>query len=259
MPVLAIFAGITGFFLRNTEIISVFDNATGLPERNAAVTLVLIVFTCVFMVAAIVFAVRTSMKYSALGRFDNAFGTDGFAYPVAVTVISVVWFVATVIRYLTLNSSGDVPATELIFAILSALSAISSAFFAIEMYKNPRRKTVFALSIVPTLFMCFWLIMLYRENASNHVLLSYAYKCLAIMSATLGFYFTSGFVYGKSPVGKAIISYCASVYFCLVTLADDNPVPIKLIFGAIAAVNVIYSSMLVRNLQSKLHADGLPR
>ena len=251
LPFFSILAGGAGFFIRSAELSSVFDRVTGLPARGAFVTYALIVLTAAVLIAAVVFAIRTSVKYVSLDGFDNAFGTDGFSYPIAFTVIGVVWFGAAVSRYLGFSSDGDVPATELIFAILSVLSAVSLVFFAIEMYKNPRRKLVFALSIVPTLFMCFWLVVLYRENASNHILLIYAYQCLAIIAATLGFYFTSGFVYGKSPVGKAIVSYVASIFFCMVTLADDHPLAIRLVFVAIVAVNVLYSSMLVSNLQRK--------
>jgi len=111
--------------------------------------------------------------------------------------------------------------------------------------------------VVPILFMCFWLIVMYKQNATNPVLLSYCYYCLAIMASTLSFYYTAGFVFKKPAPGKTIFAYLASIYFCLVTLADEHPVSIKLIFAAVVAVNVVYSSMLIRNLRPKDSADVL--
>ena len=251
IPFFALLAGIGGFFLRMSELMNVFDRVTELPERGAALSAVLAGVSAAVVVAAVIFALRTSLRYTAQYGFDDAFGTDSYAYPIAFTAIGVVWLVATIIHFLNLNSEGAVTRADLIFAVMSALSAVSLVFFTIEMYKNPRRKSTFVLSLVPTLFLCFWLILLYRENASNPVLLSYAYKCLAIMSAALGFYFSSSFVFGKPAVGKAIVSYVASIYFGCVTLADNHPMGIILIFSAIVVMNILYLSMLIRNLSKK--------
>ena len=251
IPFLALVAGLTGFFLRLTELINVYDRATGLAERGAPLTMVLIAVSAAVLIAAGVYAVRTSMRYTALEGFDDAYGVDSFAYPIAFTVIGFVWLAATVSHYLGLSSSGEATGPDTVFAVMSSLAAVSLVFFTVEMYKNPRRKTAFVLSLVPTLFLCFWLILVYRENASNPVLLSYAYKCLAIMSAALGFYFSSGFVFGKPAVGKVLVSYIAAIYFGLVTLADDHPMSIIMIFSVIVVVNVLYLSMLIRNLQRR--------
>ena len=119
------------------------------------------------------------------------------------------------------------------------------------MFQDSRRKAPFALSVVPTLFVCFWLILMYRQNASNPVLLDYIYKCLALVTSALSFYFTSGFLYGKPAPGKAIFTYFAAIYFCTVTLADDHPLSIKIIYFAMIAVNIVHSSMLLKNLKRK--------
>jgi len=251
MPIFALLAGAAGFFLRLTEIISVFDSRTGLPERGASITYLLIAFSILFLALAMIFSIRIAVKRSAPSGFENAFGTDPLTYPFTFAIIGLVWLGATVKYFIDVNAAGSVPMAELYFSILSALSAISVTFFAIEMYQDPRRKTTFALSIVPTLFMCFWLVALYRQNASNPVLLSYAYQCLAIISSALGFYFTSGFVYNKPAPGKTVFFYFAAIFFCFVTLADGHVLTIRIIFAALIAMNVVYCSKLLRNLEKK--------
>jgi energy-converting hydrogenase Eha subunit E len=228
-----------------------FDEYTGLPQRGAEITFALIVFSIAFLFIIFMFSLRSTVKHKALNGFENAFGTDPIAYPIAFSVIGAVWLGATVMYYKNLDMSWPLPATEMVFLILSGLSAVSIVLFAIEMYQDPRRKSKFALSIVPSLFSCYWLIIIYRENAANPVLLSYCYLCLAVIASALGFYFTSGFVYNKPAPGKAIFCYFSAVYFCFVTLADKHILSIKLIIIALIAVNTFYASMLIRNLQWK--------
>lgn len=250
MPFFALLAGAAGFCMRLTERWNVFD-AAGLPERGASITLVLIAFSAVFLLIALLFAIRAGVKYRSPSGFENAFGTDPLTYPFVFSLIGIVWLGATVKYFFDLNSAGGASIGELCFVILSALSAISTAFFAIEMYQDPRRKMVFTLTVVPTLFLCFWLILMYKQNAANPVLLSYCYQCLAIIAAALGCYYTSGFVYRKPYHGKAIFAYMAAIYFCFVTIADKQPMTTRLIYAAIIAVNLIYLSMLIRNLRRK--------
>jgi len=251
VPFLAVLAGVGGLYLRLSEHSNVFNAVTGLPERNAATTFALIILSVVSILGITLFAVRVAAKHKALPGFESAFGTDPFAYPVIFIAIGIVWLVGTFLYYIALNTQGDITMIDVFFIVFSSLSAISVSFFAIEMYQDSRRNAPYALSVVPTVFMCFWLIFVYRQNASNPVLLSYIYQCLAIIASALSFYFTSGFLYGKPAPGKAVVSYYAAIYFCFVTLADGHPLGIILVFCALIAANLVHSTMFLWNLQSK--------
>ena len=251
LPFCAILAGIGGLHLRLSERLNVIDTITGLPERNAPTTIWLIVLSLVFMLFILVFAIRVAVKHKALPGFENAFGTDPSAYPIIFIFIGVLWLVGTYLYFSYLNTNNAVTSIDIYFLIFSALSAVSVTFFAIEMYQDSRRIAPYALSIVPTVFMCFWLIFVYRQNASNPILLSYIYQSFAIIASALSFYFTSGFLYGKPAPGRAVLTYYAAIFFCIVTLADDHPLGVKLIFCALIAANLVHSTMLVKNLQRK--------
>jgi len=251
VPVLAVLAGVGGFFLRLSERANVFDAVTGLPGRNAATTYTLIIVTAAFMVGILIFAIVAASKHKALPGFENAFGTDPFMYPVVFILIGVAWFVGTFLYFSGLNTSSEFTVMDIVFIVFSALSAVSITFFAIEMYQDSRRNAPYALSVVPTLFMCFWLIFIYRQNASNPVLLSHIYQCFAVIASALSFYFTSGFLYGKPAPGKSIVAYYAAIYFCIVTLADGHQTGINIIFCALIAANIVHSSMFLWNLERK--------
>ena len=250
VPFFTVLAGVGGYYLRLSERMNVFD-AQGLPARNAATTFWLIILSVAFMAVIVIFAIIASSKNKALPGFENAFGTDPFSYPIIFVLIGILWVVGTYMYFSGLNAAELLAANDIYFIVFSALSAISVTFFAIEMFQDSRRKAPYALSVVPTVFMCFWLIMMYRQNASNPILLSYVYQCFAIVASALSFYFTSGFLYGKPAPGKAIVTYYAAIYFCAVTLADDHPLGIKLIFVALIVANIVHSSMLLRNLQRR--------
>jgi hypothetical protein len=252
IPFFVLLAGIIGFMLRLMELSQVFDAVTGFPERGAPISMALIGFSGLIVIAAIFFAIFVVVRNTAQIDFDNAFGTDTFLFPAIYIAVGTVWLVASIIYYFTHNAMEDARIVDLIFSILSSVSAISIIFFAVEAFKDPRRKVISTLSLISTLFMCFWLMIIYRENASNPILLSYAYICLSVVFVALGFYFSSSISFGKPIIGKPIVCYAAAAYFCIVTLADDHPMSIKLIIGALAFLSLFNLSCLVRNLQRKI-------
>ena len=251
MPFLALLAGGAGFVFRRLELVYVFDAVTGLPTRGAVVTYTLIAICAAFALIALLFSIFVACKRNAPRGFENSFGTDGLSYPFSFGIIGLIWLGATIVNFLNMRQTGTVLLTDIYFTVLSAIAAISVSFFAVEMFQDGRRKSVYALSVIPTLFMCFWLVMLYRDNATNPILLSFAYKCLAIITSALGFYFTSGFVYGKPAPGKTLFFYFTAILFCFVTIADNHTMMVRIIFAAILAMNVLYSSKLIRHLRIK--------
>jgi len=255
VPFFAIIAGVAGFNLRVSELMYVFNVTTGLPYRNAVTTVWLVSLTVLFLFCIIVFAAKAAAKHMALPGFESAFGTDPFIYPLLFVLVGITWVIGTFMYFSFLNTHNSVTLNDIYYIAFSIIAAVSTVFFAIEMYKDSRRNAAYVLSVIPTVFMCFWLIFLYMHNASNPVLLSYVYQCFAIVASALCFYFTSGFLYGKPAPGRAIVAYYSSVYFCFVSLADNIPTGIKVVYCSIIAVNLIHATMLIRNLQRKEEYD----
>jgi len=249
IPLLAIAAGVVGFFLRHTELRDIFVD--GLPERGAQITFLLIAFSSAIAFLVLIFSVIVGLRCVSPRGYENVFGADIVSYPVFFFVAGLVWLVATIVHFVNVPTTDGFPTAEIYFTVLSALSAVSLAVFAIETYQEPRKRAKLALSLVPSLFMCFWVILLYRRNASNPILLSYAYFCLALLTSTLGFYLTCGFVFNKSAPGKTIFFCLVAIFFCGVTLADDHTLAIRLILVSILAVNFANSMFLIRNLKPR--------
>jgi len=251
MPLFALLSGAAGFYLRLNELWHVFDARTGLPERGAFETITLLAASGAFLLLFLLFSIRVAVKHTSPKGFENSYGTHPLTYPFTFAIIAMVWLGASVKHFLDQISMESMQMVEIYYAVLSALAAVSVALFAIEMYQDPRRKMTFAMSIVPTIFMCFWLGIMYRNNASNPILLAYVYQFLAIISSALAFYFTSGFVYNKPSPATTLFFYFAAVYFCFVTLADGHAITVKLVFCSILAMNMVYSAKLIRHLCRK--------
>ena len=252
IPLFVLLAGLAGALLRIEELSVVFDAVTGFPERNSTITLALVALSIFVIFVVIIYAVIAAVKCNVASDFDNAFGTDSFIYPTIYIVGGIVWLGATIVFFINLNVMSGIETLDVVFTVFSAMSAISIMIFAVEVYKNPRRKLISMLSLMPTLFTCFWLVLIYRDNASNPVLLDYAYACLAMIFAALGFYFTSAFAFGKPAKIKPIVCYSAAIYFSFVKIVDDFPMSIKLIIGTIILLNFFNLSALLRNLQKKI-------
>jgi membrane-associated HD superfamily phosphohydrolase len=239
-------------YLRHLELTNVFDAVTGLNQRGAPVSLALILLSVVVLAGLFVFALYAKTTHKAPDDFSNTFGTMSVVYPLSLSVVAIVWIAASAMNYLSGISHGVQFNTDMVFAILSVFSAVSVMIFAIEVYKDPRRKIVKSWIIAPILFTTFWLGMMYRENVTNPVLLSYAYYALAIIFSVLSFYYLSGFIFHKPSLGKLIFTSFSSIYFCFVTIADSHNVWIRLILIAIIIYNLVHISMLIKFLMRKV-------
>ena len=251
MPIVLAAVGAAGFYLRLLELNYVFAAQTGLPDRGAAITLALIVLTVLLLISAFMFSLRVGFGCSVPQGFSNIYGTDSVAYPFIISIISLVWIGGTAMNAIDLSASDNFQTAELYFTVLSAVSALCYIIFSIDIFRSPKRKGVTALILVPIMFMTFWLILMYRENASNPILLSYSYHALAIIFSALSFYYISAFIFSKPYPGKAIFTSLAAVFFCFVTLADTHNLGVNLIFISIIAINVVHLTMLIRNLLPK--------
>jgi len=252
---MALVVGFAGLLIRHYELANVFDPLTGLPERGALITFVLMGLTASFLMFAFIFSIVVYKKQTTPEGFENIFGTNSLIFPIFFILSGLFWLWSSIMHIVDLRISGHVPMAQIYFSVLSAIAAISVIFFTIEIYKHSQRKAVYALSVVPVLFMCFWLIFVYRENAANPVLLSHAYQVLAIIASTLSFYFSSGFVYGKPKHGRAVFFYLAAIFFCFITLADAHALMVRIVFCVIMAINVLYLSRLLRHLERKQPQD----
>ena len=251
MPLVALLAGVLGMFVRRRELATVFDSATGLAESYAPSSVLLISLSAVIIMLSVVIAVVVSGRSKAERDYTRAFEPDSFLYVGASFVFGVGWLAAVVLQFIRLRSVGIMTIIDWFFMLLAAIAAVSVIILAIGAYTRRRGSGMIVFSIIPSLFFCYWLIILYKDNATNPVLLDYCYQSLAIAAAALSFYFAAGYAFKKAAVGWTLFSYLITIFFCVVVLADSVGLPIRLMFGIIAVVSALNANAFVRNLKDK--------
>lgn len=250
MPLLALMAGIAGFFLRNKELSSAIDPVTGLAERWSIFTLSLALLS---VIAAAVFvlygvltmrgrAVRLSYKgsLSATGLVTFFFAVVGCA---AMVIGGIIYFLnARVVRVSLVDS---------VFALFAVLSGVCQFVLVCGAFKNKSGDSSHIAAVVTPLFLCLWLVITYKNNSTDPELLNYCGMCLALMAAILSFYFSAGFAFGRDNKLCTVIFGLLAVYSCTVAAADFSSLPLRLILVGIIVLSGVNVSCLIGNSTKK--------
>ena len=249
MPFIALILGIGALFLRYTEINTVFDATTGLPEQNALVTLILIGVSVVVILMAVIFGIVVAKKYDANTEYTRAFSPSGLLYLGVFFILGLGLIAAAVMYYL--DQREVMVLLDMFFAAFAVLTGVSLIFLARSAYKGRGGSELCVFGVIPVFFMCIWLILTYKQHASDPVILDYAYECVAASAAALSFYFGAGYIFKKPKPGKTVFSYLLTIFFCTLVLADDMLLPVKIFLGVIIIAQFINCIEFIRNLKKK--------
>ena len=244
----AVLLGVVGFFLRRTELNSIFDPQSGLALRFAGISLALGGLT-VAVLAALLVSLLVIGALKVRSGFSGAFGSAS-SVPVFVVALGAVFFAAGALALLARVFKA--PAFSIVngvLAIFGLASAISVFVVFYCSYKLRDGSELQLCSIVPIAFLCFWLILAYRQRAADPVLLDYIYEILALILCILGFYFTAGFAFGRVKPRRALFCTNGAIYMSIVTLADSHPLPQMLFFVGSIIVMLVCSILLASNCE----------
>ena len=78
-----------------------------------------------------------------------------------------------------------------------------------------------ALSVLPVLFFCLWLVVFYKENAANPILWSYGMEILAIAMCLLAVFRLSAYLFYRAKPRRAIFACMLALITSLATLTDS--------------------------------------
>jgi len=234
-------AGVWGYNLRTKELTTVFDEVTGLAQKGAWVTIALIALSAAICVLLIVLSLLNKNKISM--RFSDAFGHKT-PFPcfilclagAALIVFGVQWLVVT-----------DMSLQTMLWGAFATLSGVSVIVMAINAYRGKGSGQLAVSSMIPVIFLCIWLILSYIDRAADPVLLNYVYEFFAIAFATMGFYYISGFAFGKMRLRSMLVCSRIAVFFIMVHLADDISFSQKAIYVSLALTLIVQSWLMTRN------------
>ncbi len=229
--ILTVIMGIAGFVLRRYELLHVFEEDTGLPTRGAPVTTALIILSCAALAAGIIIAILAGKCEP--GSYGEAMykGTWDFVLAAASGIAVVL---GAVVGVISAAGAGRMGIAELVQIILALAAGISMAVCA---WKGVRRGDTNGLrlaAIVPAVFLCYWMILAYKDHSSDAVLLDYVYMLLAMAAGALYYYYSAGFAFNKPMFRRTVCCAVVTVFFAAAAAADMESAANRIIFAAIA-------------------------
>jgi hypothetical protein len=249
-PALALCFGAGGALVRGMELSTGFDFFTGLAERGDVITKALIALCVAVAVCAVVFAIIVSKKYQAPDKFYRAFDMKNVALLAVLLIAGAVVIVGSVAA-VTKPFEGVEGTALWVFAIFGMLSGISMIVMALSAFTRREGAGLLLCSVIPAIFYCYWMVVLYRNNAGNPVLLDYCFGCFAFASAALSFYYIAGFVFGKIKIAPTVLFTLLGIFFLMVNLADLGSLPLILVTIGTVVFLTISCGLLLENMEEK--------
>lgn len=247
-PAAVLAAGIIGAVLRRMELDTAFEE-NGLPIPWARATVALALVSALVFVLCAALAVSLKKRFVPQEGFKRAYRTDSY---LLFAIMALLGGGVLVCAALLLISGGDVLGLtgwmRYVFLLLMALSGIGMALMAYSVYTRKDTRLLKIGSVMPSLFYCFWMVSLYRQNAGNPVILDYCYSALALGAAAVSSYYAAGYAFGRQSLSGCVLISLTAVYLLTVAAADPAPMTLRLVLAAGAVfITVNTTSLLSRS------------
>lgn len=242
----AFVTGAFSMFLRWLQLMNRFEKDTGFFISGGALTPIFIILLLVSAAGMLVMALR----YKTAAEPENALRAKS---PLCVVFSAILCFVMFAGAAMLLFQAGGMRA-ELLFRLLAilGLAAAVSMFFVANRMSNGNADSVscFCFTVI-ILFYCLWLIASYKSHDSDPVIWSYAPEIIAIAAGMLAWYFLAGFAFGKPKPVPAIFFSGLSFVLSLTAMPDGRRLSLSILLMAPSLETLMFSWILVRNLQVK--------
>lgn len=212
---IAAVGGAFGFFVRWLQLRSALDAETGLMRPGAASGRVLIALCVVVAAVQLLYTFRLRNRLPAPGL--DFFARGSAIYRFFCAAMGLLTFVAGVLLLLAALRGRMVLCFFL--ALLAMFAGLCMS--ALSMSATAGAAARCLCCTVPVLFFCFWLIVVYKNNASNPVIWSFCMPLLAITANVLGWFYLAGLAYDK-PKPACLLFFCQyAPFLSLLSLADS--------------------------------------
>ncbi len=247
----ALVVGVFGAFFHWLEVLNAFDNTTGLHNAGSITSAIVVVYIILAAIAMIGFCIVYLHAYrSSVESPEEAMRANSQLPRIIAWVLSAIIICGAIITMLTSNYHA-LPGFRRIFAALAIFAGLAFPF-TMSRADGTFHSMADTAALIPPVFGCVWLVFCYKLNAENPVVWSYAIEILAIAALTYAQYNVCSYFYGRAKrPGKILFSILLAAFFCIVTLADQRPFALQMIFLACAGMMLLYGCMIFSNLRLK--------
>lgn len=240
--------GALGFLMRWLQGMRIYDEATGLADRDANIN-VLVILILVGTIAALGVWSWFLRKYEPR-RDHRALVGRSILYRLFGCLAGGVLVLGGLVLLVT--AGGDaMPGMQRALAVFEVLGGVSAILLAVHADDAGQAKTRRVASVVLVLFGCMFMVATYRENAPNPVLWEFAPEILALCAATLALYYTAGYQFGQ-PKPLCGIFFCQTgLFLCMVCVTDQGLSPAAAAYAALALFLGMQGFVQTENLSRK--------
>jgi len=103
-------------------------------------------------------------------------------------------------------------------------------------------------SLIPVAFYALWMIVIYKENAVNPVLWSFAVEILSVAAGLYAVFQLSAYLFFSAKPRKALFACGLATVYGMMALADSSLLSVKLLHGSWCAALVVMGWILLTNV-----------
>lgn len=248
-PAAVLAVGIIGAFLRWTELQTAFE-PNGLPIPGAGITVALALLSVLAVGLCAALAVLLGKRYTTHRGYKRVFRTDSYLLFAMMAILGIgMTLCAALTALLGRDVLGLVGAGKLVFLLLFALAGLGLAVMAYSAYTQKDTRFLKPGSLIPSIFFCFWMVSVYRQNAGNPVILDYCYTALALGAAAVSSYYAAGYAFGRKTLTATVLMSLVSVYLLTVAVADPAPMVLRFSLAAAAVFFTVSTTNLLAQLK----------
>lgn len=232
-----VFAAVT-VMLRWLQVQMVFDAETGLPTLHAPITTLLV--AALLIVAAVLWWMSGKMRTDCAPEEPE----DALALPHReagwiLTAVAVLAAVGSLYLFFT-----EADTMMKVAALLGLLAALVLAVLP----QLPRWGAFgAALSVLPVLFFCLWLVVFYKQNAANPILWSYGMEILAIAMCLLAAFRLSAYLFYRAKPRRTIFACMLALVTSLATLTDSVSLGGRAVLGGWGIGSAVMCWIIIGN------------
>lgn len=240
--------GALGFMMRWLQGMQIYDETTGLAERGASIS-VLVILILAGTVAALAVWAFWLRRYEPR-RDERALVGKSILYRLFGGLAGGVLVLSGLILIVT--AGGDaMPGMQRALAVFQVLGGVSAILLVVHADQPGQVKTRRVAAVVLVLFGCMFMVTVYRENAANPVLWEFAPEILALCAATLALYYTAGYQFGQAKPFAGIFFCQTGLFLCMVCVIDQGLSPAAAAYAALALFLGMQGFVQTENLARK--------
>jgi len=250
-PLTMLALGAVGFFLRKWALATALE-PSGLPVIGARSAAVLLWFTLGAALISIIIGTLIGKKHVSDKKYIHAYApSSGFFYLSVNILLACAMLTAAFLLLMQMHSIAALNILQFAFLILAVLTAGAYCIMAFSAYKKQESSALRTFSVIPSLFFCAWLILLYKDNAVNPALLDFGYPCVAISAAAISFYFISGYAFRTARCVPLLVFSLFTIFICTICLADNSGTPYAVFYAVTVLHLTVGTSVFIANLNPK--------